>query len=171
MTTTTLPPSRPLRARPQHCPRCAAEYEPAPLAICESCLGPLEPVYPADRRLPDRDAIAKRPPSMWRYREWLPFEGEPRLSRETGFTPLFEVPSLAELLGVARVWVKNDSVSHPSLSFKDRVVASAINAADALGLSVVGCASTGNPGERRGRSRGPCQGARLGLRARGPRGG
>jgi threonine synthase len=81
---------------------------------------------------------------MWRYREWLPFEGEPRLSRETGFTPLFEVPSLAELLGVSRVWVKNDSVSHPSLSFKDRVVASAINAADALGIEVVGCASTGN---------------------------
>ncbi len=144
MTSVSLAPSRSLRARPQRCPRCGVEYEPAPIAICESCLGPLEPAYPSDRTLPDRGTIARRPPSMWRYREWLPFDGEPRLSRETGFTPLFEVPSLAELLGVARLWVKNDSVSHPSLSFKDRVVASAINAADALGLEVVGCASTGN---------------------------
>ncbi len=141
MTSVTAPS---LRALPQHCPRCDVEYEPAPIAICESCLGPLEPAYPSERAFPDRETIAKRSPSMWRYREWLPFEGEPRLSRETGFTPLFEVPSLAELLGVARVWVKNDSVSHPSLSFKDRVVASAINAADALGIEVVGCASTGN---------------------------
>ncbi|MBI2402189.1 MAG: threonine synthase [Gemmatimonadetes bacterium] len=141
MTSVTAPT---LRALPQHCPRCKVEYQPAPVAICESCLGPLEPAYPSERAFPDRETIAKRPPSMWRYREWLPFDGEPRLSRETGFTPLFQVPSLAELLGVARLWVKNDSVSHPSLSFKDRVVASAINAADALGIEVVGCASTGN---------------------------
>jgi threonine synthase len=133
-----------LRARPQHCPRCDADYEPAPVAICESCLGPLEPAYPRERALPDRATISSRPHSMWRYREWLPFDGEPRLSLETGFTPLFEVPSLADRLGVARLWIKNDSVSHPSLSFKDRVVAAAINAADALGLGVVGCASTGN---------------------------
>ena len=91
-----------LRALPQHCARCGIEYEPNALAICESCLGPLEPKYPGDRRLPDRETIATRAPSMWRYREWLPFEGEPRLSQETGFTPLFEVPSLAELLVLHR---------------------------------------------------------------------
>jgi len=45
---------------------------------------------------------------------------------------------------VARAWVKNDTVSHPSLSFKDRVVAAALNAAAAFGLETVGCASTGN---------------------------
>jgi len=45
---------------------------------------------------------------------------------------------------VARVWVKNDTVNHPSLSFKDRVVAAAINAAAAFGLDTIGCASTGN---------------------------
>ena len=66
------------------------------------------------------------------------------LSLDTGFTPLVEVPRLAASLGVARAWVKNDSVSHPSLSFKDRVVATAINAAHALGLTTIGCASTGN---------------------------
>jgi threonine synthase len=101
-------------------------------------------VYDARRPLPDRDAIAARPETLWRYREWLPFDGEPALSRETGFTPLFEAPRLARALGVARAWIKNDAVSFPSLSFKDRVVASAINAAHALGLTTIGCASTGN---------------------------
>jgi threonine synthase len=66
------------------------------------------------------------------------------VSLDSGFTPLLEAPALARRLGVARVWVKNDAVSHPSLSFKDRVVAAALNAALGLGLDTVGCASTGN---------------------------
>jgi threonine synthase len=94
--------------------------------------------------LPSRDAIAARAPSLWRYREWLPFTGTPSLSPDSGFTPLVEAPALARRLGVARAWVKNDAVSHPTLSFKDRVVSTAINAARAFGLDVVGCASTGN---------------------------
>src|SRR5919199_5952811 len=133
-----------LRALPQRCPMCGFEDEAAPVAVCEHCLGPLEPLYPGDRHLPDRETIAARPPSLWRYREWLPFEGEPLLSLDTGFTPLVEAPPLALRLGVARAWIKNDSVSHPTLSFKDRVVTTGINAAHALGLSTVGCASTGN---------------------------
>ena len=133
-----------LRVLPQRCRLCGAEQEGAAVAICEQCLGPLEPLYPAERDLPDRATIARRPPSLWRYREWLPFEGEPVLSLDTGFTPLVDAPRLAQRLGVARAWVKNDSVSHPSLSFKDRVVATAINAAHALGLTTIGCASTGN---------------------------
>jgi threonine synthase len=129
---------------PQRCKVCGAEQEPAAVAVCENCLGPLEPLYPSDRVLPDRATIGRRPPSLWRYREWLPFAGDPVLSLDTGFSPLVEVPRLAARLGVARAWVKNDSVSHPSLSFKDRVVATALNAAHALGLTTVGCASTGN---------------------------
>jgi threonine synthase len=137
--TTTLT----LAPLPQRCRICAAEQDAAPVAICEHCLGPLEPLYPT-RTLPDAATIARRAPSLWRYREWLPFEGEPALARETGFTPLVEAPALARRLGVARTWIKNDSVSHPSLSFKDRVVASAINAAYGFGLTTIGCASTGN---------------------------
>lgn len=133
-----------LRPRPQRCRVCAAEYEAAPVAICERCLGPIDPFPDEARVLPSRDEIATRAPSLWRYREWLPFDGDPVLSLDTGFTPLVEAPRLAPLLGVARVWVKNDSVSHPSLSFKDRVVATAINAAVAFGLDTIGCASTGN---------------------------
>src|SRR6266702_3616645 len=90
------------------------------------------------------ERAAGRAPSLWRYKEWLPFDGDPVWSLDTGFTPLVDAPALARRFGVARVWVKNDTVSHPSLSFKDRVVAAAINAAAAFGLETIGCASTGN---------------------------
>ena len=133
-----------LRVLPLVCKLCHASYAGAASATCEECLGPLEPVYPSGRTLPGAAQIATRVPSLWRYREWLPFEGEPVLSLDSGFTPLLDSPPLARLLRVARVWVKNDAVSHPSLSFKDRVVAAALNAAHALGLGTVGCASTGN---------------------------
>jgi len=140
--TTTLP--RGPRPLPLVCKLCHALHPATASATCEECLGPLEPVYDAGRTLPDAATITARPRSLWRYREWLPFEGEPAVSLDTGFTPLLDSPALARRLGVARVWVKNDAVSHPSLSFKDRVVASALNAALGLGLDTVGCASTGN---------------------------
>jgi threonine synthase len=142
--TATLTPTAALRALPQHCKLCGHEQDAAPEAICDVCLGPLEPHYPGGRRVPSHAQIEARAPTLWRYREWLPFEGEPVHARETGFTPLLEAPRLADLLGVERAWIKNDSVSHPSLSFKDRVVAAAINAAHAFGIDTIGCASTGN---------------------------
>ena len=132
------------RPLPLICKLCHTPHPPGASATCEECLGPLEPVYQAGRSLPDARTIAARPHSLWRYHEWLPFEGPPAVSLDTGFTPLLESPALARRLGVARVWVKNDAVSHPSLSFKDRVVATALNAALGLGLETVGCASTGN---------------------------
>src|SRR5262245_39947384 len=98
-----------LRVLPQVCKLCGTEYPAEANAICGECLGPLEPHYPKDRVLPDREDISRRAPSLWRYREWLPFEGEPVYSKETGFTPLIESPRLAEKLGVARAWVKNDA--------------------------------------------------------------
>src|SRR5438874_449498 len=142
--TQTFIASPPLTARPLRCRNCGTERAAAPIAICEECLGPLDPVYEPGRPLPARETIAGRPPSLWRYREWLPFDGEPTLSLDTGFTPLVDAPALARRLGVARAWIKNDTVSHPSLSFKDRVLAAAINAAAAFGLDTIGCASTGN---------------------------
>lgn len=146
MTVTLAPSDRAaaLRPVPQVCRLCGTLAEPQPLAICEHCLGPLDPVRDPSRPLPSRAEIATRPRSLWRYAEWLPFEGTPVHSLDTGWTPLVEAPRLARRLGVARCWVKNDAVSHPSLSFKDRVVATALNAAHAFGLDTVGCASTGN---------------------------
>jgi threonine synthase len=131
-------------ALPLACENCGARFDADPSAICLTCLGPLVPVYDPARTLPSRAEISGRAKSLWRYREWLPFEGTPTLSPDSGFTPLVEAPELARRLGVARLWIKNDAVSHPSLSFKDRVVSTAINAARAFHLDVVGCASTGN---------------------------
>ncbi len=132
------------RPTPLACRLCGTRFEAGPIAICDRCLGPLEPAYGPARALPSRRAIEARPRSLWRYREWLPILGEPRLSLDSGFTPLLEAPALARVLGLRRALVKNDAVSHPSLSFKDRVVAVALNAAVGLGLDTVGCASTGN---------------------------
>ena len=134
----------PFAALPLVCENCGSRFEPEPTAICLTCLGPLVPAYDPTRSLPDRQEIARRAPSLWRYREWLPFDGQTTLSPDSGFTPLVEAPALARRLGVARAWIKNDAVSHPTLSFKDRVVSTAINAARAFGLDVIGCASTGN---------------------------
>ncbi len=144
MPETLAPPTA--RALPLRCHNCGATHEAAPIAVCEECLGPLEPVYDPARHLPDRSTIAARAPTVWRYREWLPFEGDTTHSQNTGFTPLIESTALARRLGVARAWVKNDSVCQPSLSFKDRVVAAGLNAAVAFGLETVSCASTGNLG-------------------------
>src|SRR2546425_11960356 len=146
MTSTTAPAASraPRGARPLRCRNCGADRTAGRVSICEQCLGPLDPVYEPRRRLPNRKAIAARAPSLWRYKEWLPFDGDPVLSLDSGFTPLVETPALARRLGVTRAWVKNDTVCHPSLSFKDRVVAAAINAAAAFGLDTIGCASAGH---------------------------
>ena len=147
-----------LAPRPLVCRNCGSAQAAAPVAICEQCLGPLDAAYDAARPLPSRETIERRPATLWRYREWLPFDGDPRLSLDTGYTPLVAAPALAARLGVAQVWIKNDAVSHPSLSFKDRVVAMAINAAVAFKLDTLVCASTGNLANAVA-----AQGARAGL--------
>ena len=130
---------------PLACSNCGKQHESGtPAAICGECLGPLEVVYRPDRALPDRATIAERAHTLWRYREWLPFEGAPVAALDTGWTPLVESPRVAGALGVGRAWLKLDTLSNPSLSFKDRVVTTAINAVRAFGLDVIGCASTGN---------------------------
>jgi threonine synthase len=81
---------------------------------------------------------------MWRYRELLPIDGEPTVGKHVGFTPLVRANRLAEALGVEKLWIKNDAVNFPTLSFKDRVVAVALSKACEFGFKTVGCASTGN---------------------------
>jgi threonine synthase len=144
MTSVMTRPSQALVAHPLQCASCGRSHEPAPAHVCPDCLGPLEPVYDPTRALPDRSEITARPRSLWRYREWLPFSGSPLRCLHAGWTPLIDAPRLASALGVSRCLVKHDAGSFPSLSFKDRVVATALNAAQAFGLTVVGCASTGN---------------------------
>jgi threonine synthase len=118
----------------------------APVHVCEFCFGPLEIAYDKQEiaRSISRELITSRPQNLWRYRELLPLNEDPKVGLDVGFTPLVAAPRLAKVLGVDELWVKNDSVSYPTLSFKDRVVALAINKALEFGLTAVGCASTGN---------------------------
>jgi threonine synthase len=128
------------------CRECGQEYPVAPLHVCETCFGPLEVVYDYDRirqRL-TRDLIQSRPPSIWRYRELLPVSEEPKIGLYSGFTPLVKADRLAAHLGVKELYVKDDSVNHPTFSYKDRVVAVAISKAVEFGFDTVSCASTGN---------------------------
>jgi threonine synthase len=91
-----------------------------------------------------RELIQSRPNNLWRYRELLPVEGEPANALNTGFTPLVKADNLAKHLGVKELYVKDDTVAHPTLSFKDRVVAVALARAKEFGFDTVACASTGN---------------------------
>jgi threonine synthase len=128
------------------CRECGTVVPVGPRAICEECFGPLEVIYDyeAIRRRLDRDALQSRPRSMWRYRELLPIDGDDILGAEVGFTPLVRADRLAARLGVRALYIKNDAVNFPTLSFKDRVVSVALTKAREFGMTTVGCASTGN---------------------------
>jgi threonine synthase len=128
------------------CRECGRLYEKEAIHICEFDFGPLEAAYDyeAIRGSISREAIQSRPKSMWRYRELLPIDGAPTVGQQVGFTPLVKADRLAQRLGVKELYVKNDTVNYPTLSFKDRVVSVALSRARELGFKVVACASTGN---------------------------
>ena len=128
------------------CHLCQAAFPAEALWVCDKCLGPLEVVYDyaAAARTISREAIERRPKNLWRYRELLPISGEPRTGLHSGFTPLVRADRLAKRLGVRELYVKDDSVNHPTCSYKDRVVSIAATRAVELGFSVFACASTGN---------------------------
>lgn len=128
------------------CRLCGKEYPLEALNFCTEDFGPLEVEYNYDAigKALSRAKIETRPPTMWRYHELLPLDGEPTVGAQVGFTPLVRANRLAEALGVEKLWIKNDAVNFPTLSFKDRVVAVALSKARELGFKTVGCASTGN---------------------------
>ncbi len=128
------------------CRECGKGYPKEALHVCELCFGPLEVDYNYEKikKAVTREIISKRPPNMWRYKELLPIDGEPAVGVDVGFTPLVRARNLEKVLGVKELYLKNDAVNYPTLSFKDRVVAVAISKAKEFGFKVVACASTGN---------------------------
>lgn len=128
------------------CRECGRVYPSEVLFVCEYCFGSLEVHYNYDqiKKQLSRSVIQSRPKTLWRYKELLPLEGEPKVGHHAGFTPLFPAPNLARLLGIKEIFIKDDSVNHPTLSFKDRLVSVAVSKAMEFGFSVVACASTGN---------------------------
>lgn len=128
------------------CRECGKLYPKQAIHVCDFDFGPLEAAYDYEAigKVLNRQLIESRPQSMWRYRELLPIDGEPTVGAQVGFTPLVKADRLAKALGVRELYVKNDTVNYPTLSFKDRVVSVALSRARELGFKVVACASTGN---------------------------
>lgn len=128
------------------CRECGAEYAAEARHVCEWCFGPLEAAYDyeAIRSRVSHQSIAAGPRSIWRYRPFLLVSGERLIDLGTGLTPLIRSERLARRLGLKALYLKNDAVNVPSLSFKDRVVSVALTRARELGFTTVSCASTGN---------------------------
>jgi threonine synthase len=127
------------------CKECGASYPLEASFVCESCFGPLEAAY--DLSSLDAEEVRRKIQAgsngIWRYTDFLPFDGRPSDPLEPGLTPLIRADRLAERLGLGELWIKNDA-ANPTHSFKDRVVAVAVAKAKELGFETVACASTGN---------------------------
>ena len=127
------------------CKECGREYPIEPLHVCEFCFGPLEIEYDYDyiKSIISREKIENGPKSLWRYIDLLPVDN-PTVGLTAGFTPFIKAENLGKELGLNNLYIKDDSVNHPTLSFKDRVVAVALSKAKEFGFDTAACASTGN---------------------------
>ena len=123
-----------------------AEYPIEPRTVCDIDFSPVEVAYDyaAMQGKVTRASIEAGPLSLWRYKDLLPIEGEPKAGLHSGWTPLIKADRLAAELGVKELYIKDDSANYPSFSYKDRVVSIAITKAIEFGFDTVGCASTGN---------------------------
>src|ERR1700761_7819834 len=128
------------------CRECGKRFPNQPLSSCDECFSSLEVTYDMDaaRRTFTRDKISQGPLSMWRYQALLPVREDFTPATPTGMTPLLAAPRLGKRIGASNLYVKNDAVCLPTLSFKDRVVSVALAAAKDFGFDTVGCSSTGN---------------------------
>ena len=128
------------------CRECGKKYPNQPQSYCEECFAPLEVSYDYEalRGSTSREAVSRRAFNMWRYSEFLPLPQGFTPSQPIGGTPLVKSRNLGSRLGVKNLYFKNDAVCFPSLSFKDRVVATALAAARRFGFETIGCSSTGN---------------------------
>jgi threonine synthase len=128
------------------CRECLTEWGNQPVSFCQKCFAPLEITYDFARIREEmsREGIARRPANLWRYQELLPLPDAYDSSLPVGFTPLVKAPALGERLHCKSLYLKNDSVCFPTLSFKDRVVAVALTQARHFGFEIVSCSSTGN---------------------------
>ena len=128
------------------CRECSREFPKEALYVCEYCFGPLEVDYDYEgiKKKLTKKVIESRAKNLWRYRELMPIDKDPTDGLKSGFTPLIRAKNLEKALGVKELYIKDDSVNHPTLSFKDRVVAVALSKAKEFGFKTVACASTGN---------------------------
>jgi threonine synthase len=140
-----LAPSGPSHVAGLRCRACGHQLPITATHLCDLCFGPLEVAYDyvAIARRISRARIEAGPPSLWRYRDLLPVGDQEPTTLGEGFTPLVHARNLGDELGLSSLHLKNDTVN-PTNSFKDRVVAVALNWALQNGFRTIACASTGN---------------------------
>lgn len=134
------------------CLRCEALYPPDHYtADCPACRGQapsnLVVRYHGDLLAGvTKDAIAKGPPSLWRYAHSLPVSASDAVSLGEGLTPLVALPRLAAALGVGALHGKCE-FANPTGSFKDRLASVAVSAGRSLfSAKVIASSSSGNAG-------------------------
>lgn len=134
------------------CRDCGRRYPLLDTAFkCHGCGNGLDIDY--DYELA-KERLAEIPPgereiNIWRFEELLPIvdaRALARVGRYSGRTPLIHADRLGAELGLKKLYLKDDSTSRPSLSYKDRVVSMAVARLLELGKKEIGCVSTGNVG-------------------------
>jgi threonine synthase len=134
------------------CHRCERSYPLTDTVFaCPDCGKGFDIVY--DYELAARHfkefPSSERPQNIWHFEELLPIvdaSAQARVGRYAGYTPLIHADRLGAELGIANLYLKDDSTSRPSLSYKDRVVSMSIARLLELGKREIGCVSTGNVG-------------------------
>ncbi|MCD8036136.1 MAG: threonine synthase, partial [Clostridiales bacterium] len=130
------------------CIKCGAEVAPEPnITLCPHCGGLLDIKYDYKyiaSKVTAKDLSERRDYSMWRYREFLPVEEDTKNPPlRVGWSPFYEVPNLAEILGIKKLWIKDDGIN-PTASLKDRASAMAVAKAAEAKADTIACSSTGN---------------------------
>jgi threonine synthase len=125
------------------CRECGTRYPLGPSFACSECFGPLEAAYAFGNVT--RASIEAGPANIWRYRSLLPVPADvaTKPNMNPGWTKLVRAGNLGKALGIRSLHVKDDS-GNPTHSFKDRVVAIAVEAARNFGFHTLSCSSTGN---------------------------
>ena len=126
------------------CLRHGVAANPAVPWLCGECGATLSP--PKNDILMNVDALRERPKNIYRLHELLPVGRTPTIGLHTGWTPLVHARQLGSVIGLENLYLKLDSYNWPSYSYKDRVVAMALQYAIERGASTVACVSTGNVG-------------------------
>ncbi len=131
------------------CAWCHETYEADQLInTCPACGKPLLARYDLDaaREAFPRQALAGRPPTLWRYAEMLPVcDPAYRLTLGEGFTPLLKLRHAGESLGLHNLYAKDEELN-PTASFKARGLCMAVSRAAELGAKAVAIPTAGNAG-------------------------
>jgi threonine synthase len=93
-----------------------------------------------------KEALARRPRDLWRYRELLPVRrARDIVSLGEPVTPILTLPRLAKTLAAGDILVKDEG-RLPTGSFKARGLALAVSMAKALGVKHMAMPTNGNAG-------------------------